>query len=253
VAKDVWSEVTHNYFKDYFEAMADVAVATRYYCYQCEGETTPSNGLCPGCSSGFYSEIETPAPTYTPEQEEEEDQDDQALGTFAAAFLPPLMRHLLLQGSQFAVPPGGASTDEHTARVSEMISSRLLELMASHPQLQLRLPVYGSVDDYAWGPDGMDQVLSDLMDAAPIGGAPPAPADVIAALPTCCVVPADMERNTCAICIEEWQMGEVSKELPCRHAFHTDCIVSWLESHGTCPICRTPLVAALDAAPAAGS
>lgn len=26
--------------------------------------------------------------------------------------------------------------------------------------------------------------------------------------------------------------------LPCRHAFHTSCVRSWLSSHGTCPNCR---------------
>nr|GFA92896.1 probable E3 ubiquitin-protein ligase RHC1A [Tanacetum cinerariifolium] len=39
----------------------------------------------------------------------------------------------------------------------------------------------------------------------------------------------------CPICIEKFKMGDKLKELPCRHAFHTDCIAGWPQ---TCPICR---------------
>jgi Ring finger domain len=33
----------------------------------------------------------------------------------------------------------------------------------------------------------------------------------------------------------------VGIRLKCGHLFHDSCIVSWLESHRTCPCCRTPI------------
>jgi hypothetical protein len=41
---------------------------------------------------------------------------------------------------------------------------------------------------------------------------------------------------TCPICIEE--IREDSKELSCKHVFHTKCITEWLKKAHTCPTCR---------------
>ena len=49
-----------------------------------------------------------------------------------------------------------------------------------------------------------------------------------------------METECCAICLDV--LGADSHTLPCGHAFHTDCILSWARSdsvhHALCPVCR---------------
>ncbi|KAI5076995.1 hypothetical protein GOP47_0009060 [Adiantum capillus-veneris] len=48
--------------------------------------------------------------------------------------------------------------------------------------------------------------------------------------------------NTCAVCLSEYQEGELLKRLPaCGHLFHKGCIDMWLFSHSTCPLCRLNL------------
>ena len=43
----------------------------------------------------------------------------------------------------------------------------------------------------------------------------------------------------CLICSEPYQTGEFVTALhPCNHAYHTECIVSWLSRRCTCPVCR---------------
>lgn len=46
-------------------------------------------------------------------------------------------------------------------------------------------------------------------------------------------------KETCAICVDEFQEGDMTRVLPCEHYFHPDCIDPWLSSHSSlCPLCK---------------
>jgi hypothetical protein len=43
----------------------------------------------------------------------------------------------------------------------------------------------------------------------------------------------------CVICLETMPPGTIVRILPCRHVYHHDCIVLWLNgNHDTCPLCK---------------
>lgn len=48
----------------------------------------------------------------------------------------------------------------------------------------------------------------------------------------------------CAVCKEQFALGtedpdeQVVITLPCSHPFHAPCILPWLKTSGTCPVCR---------------
>ncbi|GJN03648.1 hypothetical protein PR202_ga21116 [Eleusine coracana subsp. coracana] len=57
----------------------------------------------------------------------------------------------------------------------------------------------------------------------------------------------------CAVCLCEFAADDRLRLLPrCSHAFHVDCIDTWLLSHSTCPLCRRSLLAPYGAGPACG-
>ncbi|WOL00051.1 RING-H2 finger protein ATL16-like [Canna indica] len=62
------------------------------------------------------------------------------------------------------------------------------------------------------------------------------------------VVKFDVEAETaafCAVCLSEFREEERLKLLPsCAHAFHVDCIDTWLQFNTNCPLCRSEVSAA---------
>lgn len=49
--------------------------------------------------------------------------------------------------------------------------------------------------------------------------------------------------NTCTVCIEDFDIGDEVKTLPCKHVFHSLCINKWvLERSTVCPNCKRLIV-----------
>eukprot|EP00755_Sulcionema_specki_P026735 Sspe_Gene.86352::Locus_57031_Transcript_1_1_Confidence_1.000_Length_730::g.86352::m.86352 len=47
------------------------------------------------------------------------------------------------------------------------------------------------------------------------------------------------EVGSCSVCLNDIAAGETMKSLPCRHAFHAECIDRWLRSYNSfCPLCK---------------
>ena len=44
--------------------------------------------------------------------------------------------------------------------------------------------------------------------------------------------------RSCSICLEEFVSGTKAVRLPCLHEFHDKCILTWLLSRPSCPLCR---------------
>ncbi|XP_050224685.1 E3 ubiquitin-protein ligase RING1 [Mercurialis annua] len=104
-----------------------------------------------------------------------------------------------------------------------------------------RMPA--NLGDYFIGP-GLEQLIQQLAENDPNRhGTPPAAKSAIDGLPTIIVTDEvlNSEMNQCAVCKDEFEKGAEAKQMPCKHVYHNECILPWLELHNTCPVCRYEL------------
>uniref|UniRef100_A0A5B6ZHF8 RING-type E3 ubiquitin transferase n=2 Tax=Davidia involucrata TaxID=16924 RepID=A0A5B6ZHF8_DAVIN len=50
---------------------------------------------------------------------------------------------------------------------------------------------------------------------------------------------ASEDELICSVCLEQVNVGELIRSLPCLHQFHSNCIDPWLRQQGTCPVCKS--------------
>ena len=51
----------------------------------------------------------------------------------------------------------------------------------------------------------------------------------------------DEEEETCSVCLCSLDHGEEGLRMPCNHPFHAPCLLTWLKTDSTCPLCRHQL------------
>ncbi|CAI5506981.1 unnamed protein product [Closterium sp. Naga37s-1] len=113
----------------------------------------------------------------------------------------------------------------------------------------------GREGDYFLG-DDLSALVDRIVTAHPAAHTSthtPASRAAVRALPLRIVREEDVAGGVvaCAVCHEDMGVGAVTQQLPCRHAYHSDCILPWLAQSNTCPVCRfrLPSQAEADAAP----
>ncbi|KAL2241620.1 UNVERIFIED_CONTAM: E3 ubiquitin-protein ligase RING1-like protein [Sesamum indicum] len=76
-------------------------------------------------------------------------------------------------------------------------------------------------------------------------GSPPAAKSVVENLPSVVLTKEEIEENNnvvvCAVCKDEFAVGDKVTRMPCCHLYHGECILPWLSIRNTCPVCRYQL------------
>ncbi|KAF7823726.1 E3 ubiquitin-protein ligase RDUF2-like [Senna tora] len=106
-------------------------------------------------------------------------------------------------------------------------------------------PLPPTVSEFLLG-SGFDRLLEQFseMEANGLGRSENLPASktAIESMPTIEIVEDHVSTDThCAICKEAFELGSKAREMPCKHIYHSDCIVPWLSMRNSCPVCRDEL------------
>nr|GMD29034.1 E3 ubiquitin-protein ligase CIP8 [Ipomoea batatas]GMD84747.1 E3 ubiquitin-protein ligase CIP8 [Ipomoea batatas]GMD89338.1 E3 ubiquitin-protein ligase CIP8 [Ipomoea batatas]GME06180.1 E3 ubiquitin-protein ligase CIP8 [Ipomoea batatas]GME20119.1 E3 ubiquitin-protein ligase CIP8 [Ipomoea batatas] len=250
----------------------------QYWCYHCEKRVSIEtiadlpDVICHECKNGFVESIAgvaapLPAPEAAPDQIDEanfSNQFFQVLRLIAQAAReddtppPPPSEHADPSDDDYLRVEIGGQRDVLRLRLRDLAAraasrrNRILDwaeilmgLEDNSIEFRLQVPegdgYFGNPGDYV-DAAGYEALLQNLAESDNGGrrGAPPASKTAIEALPTV-VIKSELEELVCAICKDSVITGETAKELPCGHRYHGDCIVPWLGSRNSCPVCRFEL------------
>ncbi|KAK1404515.1 RING-type E3 ubiquitin transferase [Heracleum sosnowskyi] len=240
----------------------------RYFCYQCNRNvtiTSPSASselVCPNCNGGFLEEIENPNPNSSHSDLNSNQNPFFSFSSDNLAPFPsftggsPFVFSTNLAGDDpteltniFSGGGGGDRADEFNPFA--FLQNYLNTLRASGANIQFVVDGNNTstnlsganLGDYFIGP-GLEQLIQQLAENDPNRyGTPPAAKSAVEALP---VVKISKEMlgcdfSECAVCKESFGLDEEARQMPCKHIYHSDCIMPWLEMHNSCPVCRFEL------------
>lgn len=159
-------------------------------------------------------------------------------GTLAHIVYPSVRRSspsfVIRQHSRHLFPFSRLST-ERTEQGRPLIAPPMLIQFPFPPPA----PIHGNPGDYAWGPSGLDNIITRLLNQLDDRGSPPARKELVDALPVVKFSGDNISTSPdCSVCKDSFNLGEELIQLPCKHMFHRDCIMPWLQMRDTCPTCR---------------
>ncbi|KAF3452645.1 hypothetical protein FNV43_RR03078 [Rhamnella rubrinervis] len=176
-----------------------------YWCHECDMSVSlrPSSSLlCPHCLGNFLELMDSLSPSSYPH------------------LLFPSSQSLPLDSSDDNPFPSGSGDDNY------LLDSPYLHRLVQH------LSTHTSSDEYY--PNNYTSPTSSI----------PASEAAIDAIPTVKITGSLLSVDPllfCAVCKDQFVLDVEAKQLPCKHLYHSDCILPWLAHHSTCPVCRFQL------------
>ncbi|XP_021744046.1 E3 ubiquitin-protein ligase RDUF2-like [Chenopodium quinoa] len=206
-----------------------------FWCHRCDRFIrvhTQHIAICPDCGGGFVEGIDASS-TLSPLS---------PISSPTAARLLPPDNSRLIRSSPSSINPVIAlpnSTDETSPPTYQLFYD-------DTSGLGLRpLPI--SVAEFLMG-SGFDRILHQLGQLDFNGSLnsmddnPPASKSAVESIPFVRIVDSHVgSESHCAVCKDQFEIDMNARELPCKHIYHSDCILPWLLLHNSCPVCRFKL------------
>ncbi|KAL3850651.1 hypothetical protein ACJIZ3_012533 [Penstemon smallii] len=210
-------------------SMSSPSPTASYWCYQCTRTVTVSceddEVVCPNCDGGFIQAVD---PTdFSPEPPIRFDSPRTGFSTRRRRNGSSFNPLVVLRTPQEQSPSRSYELyydDGAGSGLRQLPPTMSESLLGSGFELML---------------DRLSQIGFNLW-ARPEN--PPASKHAVASLPTVQIETGHVELEShCAVCKDAFTLGSEAREMPCKHIYHTDCILPWLNLHSSCPVCRHEL------------
>ncbi|KAI8578175.1 hypothetical protein K450DRAFT_248467 [Umbelopsis ramanniana AG] len=241
------------------------AARRSYFCHHCEAPIVLNHRgqrpSCPQCNQEFIEEL-TDVPRRNPSSVALRMQQSRSSSSYsvipidANVFFSPLLQAILVNNDSRRrrqashIPPPNTSGVTNTLPVVMINTTRWVYTSVIADRMPMDSP-------YEYGHNGMRQDTHNLQPQTnssvrantPSSIQRPAP---VHSPPLFASVGTENDRivkvsmtdtelavmPSCAVCKEDYRMGERALKLPCYHVYHRDCIKPWLKRKKTCPLCR---------------
>ncbi|CAK9177433.1 unnamed protein product [Ilex paraguariensis] len=193
-------------------AAAAVVERQTYWCHDCDMSvsllsSTTATFICPHCHSDFLEEMD-PNPNPNPNPS-------------SPSFLNPILfPHQELSPTTAAFTFSSATASDDNFLLNSPYLHRLIHHLSN-----------SETNEFNHVPP-------------PPSHQSPTSKSAIGKIPTIIITNALLETDPillCAVCKDQFLIDNEVRELPCKHLYHSDCILPWLEGHNSCPVCRLRL------------
>ncbi|KAE8684798.1 RNF181 protein [Hibiscus syriacus] len=232
------------------------SIRSPYWCYRCNRfiqirvRSPQDSILCPDCGSGFIEEFKTPSrsPIHHrfPASTMHSETPSPGLGPSPTG-TPPFRQVRRNAGDRSPFNPVvvlRGPTSEYDSVVPERGNTNF-ELYYDDGSGSGLSPLPASMSEFLMG-SGFDRLLDQLSQLEVNGVGrferPPASKAVIESMPVVKISGGHASREShCAVCKEQFELDCEAREMPCKHIYHSDCILPWLSIQNYCPVCRHEL------------
>lgn len=221
------------------------STTSSYWCYRCLriiSDLSSDNDLaCPYCDTGFIEAIQTEA-TAT----EHDNLPSSAMFMINNNNSRPSIRRNSHEQPLSIVNPVILLRGQPNEQVNNN-SHSIFELYYDDGSESGLRPIPESVMEFLMG-SGFYPLLRQLsqVDIAGLTRPDNLPASKAAMESIATIEISSTHTNSeshCAVCKEAFELGNLARELPCKHIYHQGCILPWLEMRNSCPVCRNELPA----------
>ena len=208
-----------------------------YFCHRCNhnvaiSRTPNTDPLCPSCRDGFLEEIDVPRPN--PNRDPVDPLAPSNARTVTGVHYGPRgPTRVIMEAPEF-------DRGYHVGN-SRAGGANFQFVFQNHPSGGEGLP--SNLVDFLMGQE-LEELIQELAEnESDRYGTPPASRTAVEGLPDVVVddkvLGSDLAQ--CAVCQEDFEKDMVVKQMPCKHVYHSECLLPWLELHNSCPVCRYEL------------